>query len=71
MMGVAFVAPVAQIFPLLVACTSMLAGAALVDVTSQAILIGLAEQFNPETTLRPAGLSHGHRHGGCPHGHRL
>jgi hypothetical protein len=49
MMGVAFVAPVAQIFPLLVACLSMLAGAALVGVTSHAIEIGVAEQFKPET----------------------
>ena len=49
MMGVAFVFPVCQIFPLLVACLSMLAGAALVACTSHAILIGVAEQFKPET----------------------
>ncbi len=46
MIGVALVAPVAQIFPLLVACLSMLAGAAEVPATSHAILIGVAEHLN-------------------------
>ena len=56
MIGVALVAPVAQIFPLLVACLSILAGAALVPVTSHAILIGVALQFNPETVYRSCSL---------------
>ncbi len=55
-MGVAFVAPVAQIFPLLVDWASIFAGAAEVGVTSHAILIGVAEQFKPETVYMSCSL---------------
>ena len=56
MIGVALVAPVAQILPLLVACLSILAGAAEVPATSHAILIGVAEQFKPETVYMSCSL---------------
>ena len=49
MTGVALVAPVAHILPFDVACLSIFAGAALVPATSQAIEIGVAEQFKPDT----------------------
>ena len=56
MMGVALVAPVAQILPADVACLSILAGAALVPCTSYAILIGVAEQFKPLTVYMSCSL---------------
>ena len=43
MIGVALVAPVAQILPFDVACLSMLASAELTPCTSHAMLIGVAE----------------------------
>ena len=55
-MGVALVFPVCQILPLLVACLSMLAGAAEVPSTCHAILIGVAEQFKPETVYMSCSL---------------
>ena len=45
MTGVALVLLVFQILPFDVACASILAGAAEEPVISQAILIGVAEQF--------------------------
>ena len=55
-MGVALVAPVFQILPFDVAWASMLAGAALVPWTSQAIEIGVALQFKPDTVYRLCSL---------------
>ncbi len=49
MTGVALVLLVFQKLPLLVARASLLAGAALVPCTSQAIEIGVAKQFKPDT----------------------
>ena len=54
--GVAVVAPVAQILPLDVACLSILAGAEDVPVTSHAIEIGVAEQFKPDTVYISCSL---------------
>ncbi len=56
MTGVALVAPVAQILPFDVACLSISAVAALVPATSQAIEIGVAEQFKPDTVYLSCSL---------------
>ena len=54
--ALALVVPVAQILPFDVACLSIFAGADEVPVTSQAILIGVAEQFNPDTVYMSCSL---------------
>ena len=56
MRGVALVDPVFQILPFDVACWSILAGALLVGITSQAIDIGVAEQFKPDTVYMSCSL---------------
>ena len=56
MRGVALILLVSQILPLLVACWSIFAGALLVGITSQAILIGVAEPFKPDTVYISCSL---------------